>query len=539
MYLYIKKYRKGKVNKMKKYALKASILMLVLAMVLGALAGCGGSGSAGTSETTAASTQASDTTAAPTEKTLEPVTVTFYFMGDPVADDTAFMQKLNEMTQKDLNATIVAKYSSWTDWAQKYNLMLASDTEVDATYGANWLNYADYANKGAFLALDDLIAKDCPTLKDKIPQDRWDGVKVGGKIYAVPSMQPSFTLAGMQYRQDLVEKYNLQQPKDLDTMEAYFKAVQKEPGMSKPVGEAGFADYLFVPTTKYDFFDTQAMIGPSLCFVADPAEPTKSVLIYDLPEYAAFVNKMKSWADMGFWSKSILSSKDQPVQLFQAGKAAAILSGHNPDKYSGQVVSLATTNPTYKLGYFPYNEMNGLYHTDLPVQNVTCIPKNAKNGERALMLVEKFMTDKNYYNLLQYGVEGVNYNMSSDGTLRDMTNIDTKTHSFGLSSWAWRSTELNIPGSTDWKDDKAFRAGLMEKCKPFYWSAFILNTAPVQSQLANIQAIKEQYAKPLEMGLAGDPDKALATLKEKLKEAGIEAVQAEMDKQLAAYAAQK
>jgi hypothetical protein len=31
----------------------------------------------------------------------------------------------------------------------------------------------------------------------------------------------------------------------------------------------------------------------------------------------------------------------------------------------------------------------------------------------------------------------------------------------------------------------------------------------------------------------------LATLKEKLKEAGIEAVQAEMDKQLAAYAAQK
>ncbi len=45
----------------------------------------------------------------------------------------------------------------WADWDTKYPLILTAGEKYDLIYAANWTQFANYANKGAFKELDDLL----------------------------------------------------------------------------------------------------------------------------------------------------------------------------------------------------------------------------------------------------------------------------------------------------------------------------------------------------------------------------------------------
>ena len=61
-----------------------------------------------------------------------------------------------------------------------------------------------------------------------------------------------------------------------------------------------------------------------------------------------------------------------------------------------------------------------------------------------------------------------------------------------------------------------------------------MNYDPVKNEYAAVLNVMQQYYLPLKLGYV-DPVKGLAALKEKLKAAGVEKVQAEMQKQLDAF----
>lgn len=74
------------------------------------------------------------------------------------------------------------------DYNQKLNIVVASGQNVDIIWTSNWLfNYPGNVGKGAFMPLDELIPKYAPDVTGTMPDYVWDGVKVDGEIYGIPS----------------------------------------------------------------------------------------------------------------------------------------------------------------------------------------------------------------------------------------------------------------------------------------------------------------------------------------------------------------
>lgn len=154
-------------------------------------------------------------------------------LGDAPKDLSSIESQINKMAEEDLNATVKFNYTTWTDWDQKYKLLLSSGQSIDLIFTADWTQYQAYAKKGAFLAIDDLLPKAAPALQQFVPQDMWEAVKIDGKIYTVPATYKEYVTNGFVWREDLRKKYNLPQPTDLASYEAYMEGIKKnEPKMS-------------------------------------------------------------------------------------------------------------------------------------------------------------------------------------------------------------------------------------------------------------------------------------------------------------------
>lgn len=228
---------------MRKKADRRSLVTLTTGLLaLSLLAGCGGgnngnTGSAGnTGKDGNPGTPAASEGAAPAADTgidtSKKVELQFYMLGDAPKDLPAIQAEVNKMAEADLNATVKFNFTSWTDWDQKYKLLLSSGQAIDLIFTADWTQYQSYAKRGAFLALDDLLPKAAPELQKFVPEKMWEDVKVDGKIYTVPATFKEYVTNGFVYREDLRKKYNLPEPKDLASYEAYMDGIVKnEPDM--------------------------------------------------------------------------------------------------------------------------------------------------------------------------------------------------------------------------------------------------------------------------------------------------------------------
>jgi putative aldouronate transport system substrate-binding protein len=78
---------------------------------------------------------------------------------------------------------------------------------------------------------------------------------------------------------------------------------------------------------------------------------------------------------------------------------------------------------------------------------------------------------------------------------------------------------------------KDFKTQLKNTSKTNIYTSFFINTDPIKNEYAAVLNVMQQYYLPLKLGYV-DPVEGLATLKEKLKAAGVEKVQAEIQKQL-------
>lgn len=469
---------------------------------------------------------------------LEKVTLNFYMMGDPPNDLDLVTEKINEKLREDLNTEVKFHYSTWSEWANKYNLMLTSGEPMDAVYAANWISYFSNTKKGSFLELDDLLQEYAPDLWELVPADKWDGTKVDGKVYGIPSARAHFVQKGVIYREDLRQKHNLEPITDIDSLEVYLKTLQeKEPGFHIPLTEGEMLSFFFVPTTKYQFIDSQDHYGPTMgLLVASPDNPSELVSIFEIPGYKEMLHRMKRWSDMGFVSKSILSFKGSIEDEFEAGKAAALLNAHLPTA-SGIGQRLEVDKPDWQIEWFPWNEINGLIQQQLPTQDMTAIPWNAKNPERALMVINKFMTDKSYYDLIQYGILGRNYNLTEDGAL-DTSDIPSDLR-YGNSGWAWTNDQLNYKSQDQWSQYDRLFNNLLEKEVVNPFAGFAIDLTPVQARAAAVKQVYDQYVLPLHTGLVADVDAAYDQLMERLDAAGFNQFKEEIQKQLNDYLASR
>jgi putative aldouronate transport system substrate-binding protein len=495
---------------------------LAISVLMGVLAACSGASGGNNTPTTKGSGDAKPASKLDTSKRVE---LQFYMVGDAPKDLPVIEAEVNKLALADLNTTVKFNYTTWTEYEQKYKLLLTSGQPIDLIYTATWLQYQTYAKKGAFLPLDDMLPKVTPALNKHVTPEMWNNAKIDGKIYTVPSTFKEYTPDGAPYREDLRKKYNLPKPESLETIEAYLDGIKKnEPGLT-PVSDTQNAYalglYQLLPALKNNMTGDW-LKNYGLQFSYDNPRGINSY--WGSPEHLEMLKLYKRWADKGFWSRNQLNATAGGHDVFASGKAAIALQGENPIRFNDSVTKIKSVHPDWEIGYFPYTDFRGFAIPNPPIGNGFAIPKSSKNSERALAFYEKLVTDKRYNLLTSYGIEGKNYKVV-DGHYEMIG--DSSTNGFpreGMNSWAWRNPNYMLfDKSFDQVLDMFKKMDTMYK--PAYFSGFAEDYSSYQAERAALEQVSTQYLKPLEAGNVEDVEAGLKQFMEKAKAAGLEKIQ--------------
>lgn len=454
------------------------------------------------------------------------VELTMYLIGSPGKDYDAMLSILNKKMKKDINATVKVNWIGWGDFGTKYPLILASGEPIDLIYTATWLNYYSQAQKGAFMPLEKIGPKYAPKSFAAEPKEGLKQATIDGHIYALPPNYTNYSTYGPIIRGDLMQKYGIKSVKTLDDYGKFMDVIAKNEKGLDPSGmyatQTPMDGLYFYSKGLYPLSGDIATQSPFWINFSDPSG--KVVNIVERADMPSFLKKMKTWSDKGYWPKSVLSNKDN--QMLTEGKSASFI--HLMDGW----ITDSINYPQYKVVY-----ANMIPHSfPLPyMQDGMAVPSSAKNPERALMLLEKLRTDESYYNLMTYGIEGKNFEITKDKKLKllDQTGFIAEQYC----SWGFRDNKfkLDLVGSPS--NLQTVRNQLAANAKKNIYTMFNFNTDPVKNEYAAVLNVMQQYYVPLKLGYV-DPVSGLSTLKEKLKAAGVDKVQTELQKQLDAFRSQ-
>lgn len=468
--------------------------------------------------------------------TSKKVELQFWMLGEAPKDLALIEEEINKMALADLNCTVKYNFTTWTDWNQKYQLLLTSGQPIDLIFTAEWTEYQRYARAGAFQDITALIPAVAPVLNKYVEPADWEGVKIGGKIYTVPAMYREYVYDGFEYREDLRKKYNLPEINSIETMEKYLDAIVKnERGMvalAETLAQNQFSQITSLTAEMLHPWLDRNM--PQYGMAALNKTPRAMFAYWGSKEHLEDLKLFKKWADKGYWSRSILSSTDDIATMFQTGKLSAKMSGINPNKFAQDVIAIASSHPDWEVGYYPFCRTSKVVHPTHPTHNGYAIPLSSKNPERAMAFYEKMVTDKRYNLLVNYGIAGKHY-INDNGYYKMIG--DQNTNGFGreaMNGWAWRNPAYML-FAPSYDTIKKLFAEFDKIATPDLYNGFAVDYIPFQTEKTALDSVTAQYLAPLQAGLVSDVEAGLAKFMAEAKKAGLDKVQAEYVKQWTAY----
>lgn len=528
--------------RMSKLGLVCTIILLVFSMLAAACGSnsnnnnsSGTSGNAAKNDSGATANKAATTdstnnaasdnstdAAANTSADLPEVKLTWYFPGNwPQPEQEKVFAEVNKVIKSKINATVDFKAIPFGDFDQKMQVVIASGEPYDITFTAGWINnYTQNVAKGAFLPLDDLLAKYAPQTYASMPASFWDATKIKGQIYGFVNQQISARTPAVAVPQSLIDKYGLDMnaisakigPDTLNLLEPFIQAVKKDNPQKYPV--VGIDP---------DFFNIEAIVGINVPGVVAFNDDSLTVVNqFESDGFKKFLATLRDWNAKGYMnSKERLSKKTDDWTDGKAGKFIFNIGG---------AFKPGGANLDSALGGEPYAEVPaGTAHltTGGITATMQAINRNSKNPERAMMLLELLNTDKDLYNLLNFGIKDDHFKIDSDGL---MIPGDNQQGYNPQVPWMFASNflanvEKGMPADV-WEQTKKVNADAL----PSKLLGFTFDAEPVKGEIAKATAVWDEYSRAISLGVTSDEkyNEFLA----KMKTAGAEKIIAEMQKQI-------
>ncbi len=515
---------------------KAAAAILALAVTTGMFAGCYGGGSSTSSgEESHASSEGNTEGKIDTSKE---VNLVMYLYGSEGVANQSILKELNSKLKEKINATLEIKYIDWGNISTKYPLLWASGEEFDMSYVASNASvpYATLAKQDVLADITDMLDKYAPTLKTAINDSAWNSMKVGGRIYGVPSTYSEFTAYGFVTRKDILEKAGLEKVSSIEDMEKYMDAALSA-GFVPLNGSSNLAMDLyrmFIATTS-DWLDAPGIPESEMYLAFSASNGGKIFHPAFTDEFEKFAAKMAQWSEKGYWSKDVLSAAQDDKDNFYNGLSAAYIT-HQPD-WTGSYGLQLQKGLDVETEFYTFAEANNKIVKKMGCENATGISVNSKYPERCLMLIEQLMTDKECYDLFQYGIEGVQYKIV-DGKITKPDGFDEKTQGGGFAGWALRTDALNIPSVTEdprrYTLNEAWNKVAIDN--PFV--GFSFDNKNVSAELSSIANVDSQLGIQILLGKTSDAADSVSKYREQLKTAGVDTVVDEVNKQYEAFKAQ-
>ncbi len=451
-----------------------------------------------------------------------PVHLVWYQIGARQDDLEEVQKQVNAYTESRIGVTVEIVPVNWNDYNTKMRNIINTGAEWDLAFSSSWANdYLENAQRGALLALDDLLPKYGSDLLSGIDERFWRAARINGEIYGVPSEKEIGNMPMWVFTKEYVDKYDIpyQDIHTLEDLEPYLALIrEKEPGVV-PL-------YLTADFTAPTYMDK--ITDPVGIEYGDETLTVKNV--FETQRMQETLQTLHRYFEAGYInSDAAVARDDKSVKRFVT-------------KGDGQ--PYAETSWSKSLGHpVVASQIMETQITNASARGaLTVISKDCRHPEKAVEFLNLVNTDQYLRNLLNYGIENVHYE-KVPVTQEEKEAAEGKSYIYDCKVHLLENSGYSVPyyvqgglfttwvPDTDpidkWDTFQAYNKKSVEA--PTF--GFDFDAGRVQTQISNFRIILDEYGPALYTGSV-DPQVYLPKLVEKLKENGMQDVIDEMQRQI-------
>lgn len=486
--------------------------------------------------------------------TSELVTITYMTTGDRPSGGAEqryleMMEELNKILEEKVNAHLDIYFLSWTDYLSNYNLVLASmDGSVDLVGTASdWLDAWPNAKNGAFLELsEEMLQTYAPQTWASVPAENWELCKYNGEIYLMPEDNyAQWTNHGYIYRLDWAREAGLENgAHSWEDMTTYFRYVKENhpecpvPWDSDGTHQTQMAGGWITSHSDYvsiDGINAGAMWGGK----KDDLYTVYSPYMTETESLVEYAKLMKEWDEIGVWYNDVLSrGTNTNRDDFRVGLSGA--DQHHTQTWTDLVShteanKIYDTDPDAEVGFFYFGEESKNVVALSITHGAMAISAGSNNPERALMVYDLLRNDPDCYKLLNYGIQGISWDVNEEGLRITPEGYNSDTDNInGITNYWWgRNDDLEIKDAQrNWDAiDKLYAEYDSIKIE-YPYGQFVPDVDEIRDKINNINDIHDRYMKMISYGkYDGTAEDYIAQYQAELEAAGINDVTAELQRQ--------
>lgn len=446
----------------------------------------------------------------------ELVEVTWYMMkaNDNMSSQELVEKEVNKILEKEIGVRLKLKLIETGAWDEKMNMILTSgeDFDICMTSHTGPTSIITNVKRDAFLDLTDLIEQYAPDIKKKLSQKAWHSVTFDGKIMAIPSQAKYVPDSEYVFKKDLVEKYGFdyQNVKSMKDLIPYCETI-----LANETGVIPLDASVSEPATK-DYTET---VVSGIMFDENAEKFVREV----------DVRKEEYRLKHDFYLKGYI-----PKDAFTKEQGSEQKSG----KYAVlPTIGAYTEDGSKATAYYGFPCVEVLTGQGrIPPQNMmsgNAISVNCKHPEKVVQMLNLIWKESYLSNTLAYGLEGVNYTVTS-GTTDEDKHVEPQSGS--ASTWTlWHNWigPLFDQWDSPWNSREALKKmeednenGIESKT-----CGFMMDIEPVETEIAALSEVVKSSSKVLSNGNMDDFDTYFQDVEKKLTEAGIDDILSEFNRQ--------
>lgn len=443
---------------------------------------------------------------------------------------------INAITMERDHIQVDLRLYPYSDYFQQISLALQSGEQIDVftTYG----NFSTALSTDMCYDITDLIDEYAPHAKEKVGSQWLQATESEGRIYGIPAWMPAAVASNIVYRQDIAEELGIDmtQITSVEELTSVFEQVKAAyPNMYPLCGGAGVnggMSGLTVCIPEVDYLGDD-MYSPAGVLIGDSMEV---VDLFETEEYADMVTLARQWHEDGLMMQDLATTTLSNIEILSGGNSFAniTLQGSAPETVANSTSS--QTNQQMDSLYIG----NSYIDTSAVNTNTWCISATSKVPEAALKFLDLTYYDEDIINLIVYGIEGRDYVVQEDGSITTPDGMDGSSvpyPGFYILSGSWSMGDMHrMEGTTEASIQFNIETNKNSKVSPAL--GFTFDNSSVKTEYTAVNNVIKQYYAALDCGSV-DPETELPNFIKALKDAGIDSIIAEKQKQLDAWAAEQ
>lgn len=523
-------------------AKKFFAVLLTVMLIVSMFAGCG----TPAAETPAATNAAEGNVVAETPEESYNIVMQIVTWGnapDEIADVEA---AINAIVEPEIGVTVtLVPIAAW-DLINESNITVAAGEKLDLlcvfTFGQSMDSLANYTSKNMLLPLNDLYAQYGADIETALGMEISLG-HIGDTLYAIPSVSNYGLGSSFIARKSCLDAMGITIDPNkyytTDELEVIFQTYVDTYGPGHyPISIFSSGTDAFHHLNPIETLGGNGTGGVLLN--AGLNGETTVVNLFETQEYMDYCKLMRGWYTKGFLNPDCLTIVDDVTSQMKSGNYLGSFS----DMVPGSATGMANTLDE-EMVLIPV--IPGYASTSAASQALWAIPTTCENPAKVMQFLNILYQDRDLANdvdsILACGVQGLSYEIVAqlDGSKAIITG--------GTGNWgAWvpgslYGNSLTVPKSAPntaaiYDDIAAFNQGILDSGRITDAFGYVFDSTPVSAELAVIANVVAQYRGLVGFGVV-DPEEVLPEFIQALKDAGIDAVIAENQRQLDIWYASK